>query len=128
MPLRYTILKPHHVLYVRWQGDITPSEVFRQRSVARDDPNFEPSLAELVDLRGGRLSCLSAYELRNLSASTIYAAGVRRALVTDSDLEFGVSRMYGMFVERHGHDVRVFRSIEKACEWLGVPVEALPSD
>ena len=48
-------------------------------------------------------------------------AGGKSALVMPRDLPFGLARMYQAYSEVHNLqiDVEVFRSIEKAVEWLG---------
>ena len=50
--------------------------------------------------------------------------GGKTALVLSRDLDFGISRMYQAYAagERLEFEIEVFRDMEKAKEWLGVPV------
>jgi hypothetical protein len=127
MPVKYTILKNYNLLILHYDGEVTLSELAQNRLELLRDTDFQPSYAQLVDLRSGQMSNLSTADVRSLSSSTIFNPGVKRAIVAPNDLEFGMARMFGVFVERFGQQVRVFRSIEEACEWLGVPVSALPT-
>lgn len=60
---------------------------------------------------------------------TFPAAAARRprmAVIVANDVEFGLGRM---FEQRGGdempHEIRVVRSVDEACEWLGVRPDAL---
>jgi hypothetical protein len=125
MSVNYFILKPYNVLVVRYDGKITVAEINQLRCRFLSDPDFHPSLHQLSDLRDGRLSTLSGAEIRLLAASSLFNSGTKRAFVTSTNLEFGMARMYGTLLECFGVQVQVFRSIEDACEWLGVPATAV---
>lgn len=43
-----------------------------------------------------------------------------RAAVADSELVFGMSRMYELRKGEHGAEVRAFRDIQEARAWLGL--------
>ena len=43
---------------------------------------------------------------------------IYKAIVVNSDLEFGIARMYQMLAEKEGFEVRVFRDTTKAEAWL----------
>ena len=43
---------------------------------------------------------------------------VKKAIVAESDLEFGIARMYGLMSEKDGFEVNVFRKKSEALEWL----------
>ncbi len=49
----------------------------------------------------------------------------RVAYVVASDVGFGSGRVYQAISEGSSEDFRVFRSLETAMEWLGVPLSAL---
>jgi hypothetical protein len=89
------------------------------------DPDFTPTRSQLVDLRFAQADKFSLDELRALSSTTISDPSIKRAIIASADLEFGVARMFEAISEPQDLKVHVFRSPEEACEWLGVPVEAL---
>jgi hypothetical protein len=41
---------------------------------------------------------------------------------------YGIARMFGALLEPSPIEVRVFRKIEDAAQWLGVPVQALSAE
>ncbi|MDY6857561.1 MAG: hypothetical protein SWO11_23230 [Thermodesulfobacteriota bacterium] len=43
---------------------------------------------------------------------------IRKAIIVESDLEFGIARMYEMLAEKDGFDVRVFYNKSEAMDWL----------
>ena len=43
---------------------------------------------------------------------------VRKAIVAESNLEFGIARMYEMLAEKNGFDVNIFRDKSEAMKWL----------
>jgi hypothetical protein len=50
---------------------------------------------------------------------------VKSAFLAISALAYGVARMFGALMEPSPIEVQVFRKVENAAQWLGVPVEAL---
>ena len=43
----------------------------------------------------------------------------KTAVVVEKDVHYGISRMVGMFVEFEvPYQVEVFRSLDKACQWI----------
>jgi hypothetical protein len=121
----YQIFKPYNLFYLRIEGEVKLMEVSQSRLQILNDPDFTPTLSQLVDLRFAQAGRFSVEEIRSLASSTIFERGIKRALVAPADLEFGIARMFEVFNEPHGQEVRVFRSLEEACQWLGVPIEAL---
>ena len=43
---------------------------------------------------------------------------IRKAIIVESELEFGIARMYEMLAEKDGFDVQVFRDKSEAMNWL----------
>ena len=43
---------------------------------------------------------------------------IRKAIIVESKLEFGIARMYEMLAEKDGFDVMVFRDKTEAMKWL----------
>jgi hypothetical protein len=59
-----------------------------------------------------------------------YGAGppVKSAILAPSKAAFGVARMFAVLMEPSPITVRIFRTIEEAGKWLGVPVEELRTE
>jgi hypothetical protein len=128
MPIHHTILQSYNLLYVSFEGDTTFADVQQSRNAVRADPDFHDNLNELADLRSGSLASLSTENLSQLGATITFNHGVKRAFVVAHDRDYGLLRMYQVFAERHHHQIRIFRSLEEACEWLQIPISALPTE
>lgn len=53
---------------------------------------------------------------------------VKSAVLAVAAPAYGVARMFAALMEPSPIDVRVFRTVEEAAHWLGVPVAALHAD
>ena len=90
----------------------------------RQEPEFDPSLLQLLDLRGVTTVSLSPPDLRNLVRTSPFGAGARRAAVTEDDCLFGIVRIYRAFDDVPGRKFSVFREIEDARNWLSLETNA----
>jgi len=82
------------------------------------------SLPRLVDIREGHLD-LANEEMRHFAEvmqhfRRHYGLG-KTALVTSTDLDYAMGRMYSMLAEAGDPGFRVFRSMEDARAWLSDP-------
>jgi hypothetical protein len=128
MPIHQVVLKSCNLLYVRFEGSVTTEEIYAGRKAASDNSDFHLNLRQLVDLRNGSMELVSSANLSTIGASTIFNKSVKRAFVVARDVDYGLLRMYGVFAEHHQQQIRIFRSLEEACEWLDIPISALPAE
>jgi hypothetical protein len=65
----------------------------------------------------------TSVELRRIAELTAVYAGpsVKSAIFSSEPLGFGIGRMYQAFMAGSLIDVQVFREIDAAARWLGVP-------
>ncbi len=84
------------------------------------DPAFRSDLSQLYDLREAANLTISADEIRDLAGYSPFGPGVRRAIVARQDAVYGAARMFALLREAGGapEQIRVFRSLEEANEWL----------
>jgi acyl CoA:acetate/3-ketoacid CoA transferase len=86
----------------------------------------EPTPNHLWDITGTDLSQIKGDDLQEIAEFTKQKAptrvGGRIALVSASNLGFGLARMYKAFAENSGLpvEISVFRSPEEAEEWMSV--------
>ena len=45
---------------------------------------------------------------------------VRKAIVVESVLEFGIARMYELLAQKEGFEIKVFRDLAQARKWLKI--------
>jgi hypothetical protein len=95
-------------------------EANRQRMI--NDPAFHPAFDQLGDCRDVTESRLTADQIRQFVMHATFSRTSRRAIVSrKSSAAFGVGRMFEIHREASGgEEVRVFRDIEQAEEWLGL--------
>jgi hypothetical protein len=135
MPCSYTILPESRFVYTRGWGVVTDAMILAQAHALKSDPRFQPSFAQLYDLREATLAFTSA-GVREVAVVSPFGVGARRAFVSgSSDSLFGMVRMYEALRESVPDSVEVFRSAHEALRWLGTSappgwedVPALPPD
>ena len=117
MPVRFEIDLERRRVVTTWEGDVTLAENRNFIEALGADPDFDPSLDQLSDARSVT-TAVPSDRLADLARSQVFGSGSRRAIVVDSDLVFGVSRMYQAYTGQGGPEVRVFRDLEEANSWL----------
>ena len=124
MPLTFDIDRERDLTTMTAQGVLTFEDV---KSLFVAYGSAGPTHYELYDFRAITGSEVDAAQVRQLVAIGKGRAHERRpgsktAALAPDDNEYGLSRMYAMLGELEGlpWEVRVFRRVEEAYEWLGV--------
>lgn len=120
MAITYTLDRPRGRMYTRAEGLLTRPEIEAHLEV--EEAERALGYAELFDARGTTLN-ISADGVRRLveRARKLHAAGIvvgPTAIVADSDVVFGMARMYAILSEFVHAPVDVFRDREAALAWL----------
>ncbi len=124
MPIRYSVDKQNRVVYLTAEG----RAVHRDFEVLIDqlaaDPDIEPGMKLLADYRklefnipGDEIEDLSQQMMKLSPAFT----DCQLALISAGDLEYGLMRMFTLLSSEAEFETRVFRKLENAREWLGLP-------
>ena len=124
MPIEYRIEVPLRTLFTRVFGVFTDADARGLVEDLRSDPDFDSSLNQLFDARGVTSLELSGTCVREIAAVRMLGEGSRRAFVVGSDVAFGMARMFEMLRDDALDQIRVFKNIEDARAWLGLPAEA----
>ncbi|MAG31484.1 MAG: hypothetical protein CL908_11420 [Deltaproteobacteria bacterium] len=122
MPIDYTIDAQSRLALIVGSGRLTDAEIVECASRFRSDPNLTPDMKTLTDLRSitvdfSRSGILEVISL--MEKTQDQRSGARAAIVVDSEVSFGMSRVWEMRV--HGQvdtRVRVFRDMTEAHKWL----------
>ena len=121
MPVFYTIDKTAHLIRTRCHGNVTLREVLDHFLALRNDPERAGNLDVLLDLRE-MTSSPTAKEIRQAGRGPDILRGVLRfgccAILVDSEVMYGMARMWEMLVETSFAAVMVFRSAADAEAWL----------
>jgi len=105
-------------------GDLTVESLLAELGKIYSGPDFQTDMDVLWDLRDAKFQSVSSAEVQRVSDFVAAHWGTggksRAALVVSRDFEFGMTRMYEIFLEsRSSVRVRVFRDLDKALKWIG---------
>jgi hypothetical protein len=119
MPLTYIVDRENHLLRSHGSGPLTTADLIDYLTKTRADPDYDPTMNRLMDLRE-ITSLPSSADVRSLAMFMRAKAPVdtaRMAILASSDLAFGVAMMFKAFVG-YGERFLVVRSEEEANAWL----------
>jgi len=132
MPITRRDCPEQKVVIVAHVGPVSDAEfiAFYQQFFHSD--HFDPSQNLLVDLREADSSPRSSRMLRRLAKLVFESyrdltTRTKVAVVAPRDLSFGLARMYAAFSDAVPWDFTVFRAIDAARAWLGLP-DDLPAN
>jgi len=125
MPILHTINRDLKLVMSSWVGDISDSDLLPSYRKLYDDASWQPGFSEIVDLRDAELSSVTSEALRRLASMVDgYTRGkceqFKTAVIAPSNLPFGIARMYEVYADTSPEDVKVFRDLKPAFEWIGI--------
>jgi hypothetical protein len=130
VPVCYTVDKTSRLIRTRCHGNVTLREVLSHFQALRDDPNSVGSLDVILDLRE-MTSTPDAEEIRRAARGPDTLRGVLRfgscAILVNTDVMYGLARMWEMLVEESFTAVVVFKSAAEAEDWLLLHRTWIPS-
>lgn len=127
MPADFFINPEQRMVYSKATGLFGHADALGHMTRLLRHPDFRPEFNQLLDARDIAKVALTADEVRDLAARTVFSAHSKRAFVTKSDHDFALSRMFGSYREIRGEDgIRCFRTMPEALAWLGIAAEPEP--
>jgi ATP phosphoribosyltransferase regulatory subunit HisZ len=127
MPISHRFDSSMNVLFVEMRGALSDEELLQYAKTATTDTEIPRFCHELIDLRGAEGQGASTESLRRVAATFQDAEqapeGVKIALVASSDAAYGIARMYQAFRAGSQAVFHVFRQMDEARAWLGLPPE-----
>jgi hypothetical protein len=120
MPADYAIDAELRLVRCRGWGRVTNEDLFGVQDRLAVDPAFDPQYGMLYDFTGVTDAAVTHDAIAALRVRDPFARGARQAVVVDSDVAFGLSRMYELLHELHEEEFRVFRDPLEAHRWLGI--------
>lgn len=119
MSTSYEIDSERRVIVVTVRGDLRDEDLLEIHERLRTEPKLEPDFGLLVDLRGAVGRDITMGGVQNLlERPSLFSPTARRAIVVESDLGFGMSRMYELQRDDLAGTLRVFRDVDQANRWL----------
>ena len=119
MALTFQVDKAQGVVRSHGTGVLTMDDLLKYFAESRADPDFRPSMHRVMDLRDVT-QLPSSEDIRSLATFARTKAPVetaRMAIITSSDLAFGVSMMFKAFVG-YGERLIIVKDDEEAMQWL----------
>jgi hypothetical protein len=127
MPAKYIIDVHHRVVFSKGFGVFTYMEALNYMRELFNDSRFNPEFSQIVDCRDISRVELTGEQVRDLAIRSGFSPHARRAFVVSSDLQFGLSRMFGTYREaREAGGIEIFHEMIPALAWLGLPEDADP--
>jgi hypothetical protein len=120
MPYSFVIDPEHRLVISAAWGILRGEELVAHARALKAEPGFEPSFAQVADLRGITEVLVGSAGLLSLARHNPFGAGSRRAVIVATDVVFGMARMYGLMSDDTPDELRVFREEAEALEWLGI--------
>lgn len=125
MPISYYIDEDLGVVFTTASEVLTENELLEHKRKLISDPKFQPGFVELSDVRSISDLEISASGLERFveqdESDSERLKGFKLAIVVSGALEFGMGAMYEMMSRENDKDVRIFRDIRVAKEWLQIP-------
>lgn len=129
MGYSFTVQPGFRLLVVVIEGNLSIDE---EEQLVRDSASYvaqHPTADVLVDRRRSKTN-LAPQNVRphlELIRTHVPVEGKPKlALIVSTDYDFGMGRMFEFTGDQHiPHRMRIFRSLEEGCRWLGVDPEAI---
>lgn len=113
-------------IFVQWRGTFSRKEADAYSRDVAKLPGFHAGLDFFHDMRQADVTVSSTVirDAAKVESPPSKTDSVRKAaILVSSDVGFGMMRMLATFRDRPGLDVDVFRDLEEARAWLGLPAE-----
>ncbi|MCK4709992.1 MAG: hypothetical protein KAU21_15345 [Gammaproteobacteria bacterium] len=121
MPVSYKILPEKKLMVLHYTGELTVEEILNVRKEGAADPDSNPAYHVIDDITGVTFSKINFNDLSRISGQSVATKGVKRALVAETELQFGMARMYQILSESYGQIFQIFRDYDAASEWVLEP-------
>lgn len=100
-------------------GILTLADSLCHQDRLRKDPDFSREFSQLMDFTQVTEVALTSEDIYRLAKASVFSPHSRRAILVDSDLKFGLARMFETFRDIRGEKgIRVFRRLDEALDWI----------
>jgi hypothetical protein len=124
MPIEYRYVEEHELVVTTFSGVVTDEELLAHGHRIGNDERIPWGHREVVDMRtidSVTVTSPGIASLIDIDRRSGKASETKLAIVAPKDVVFGLSRAYQIRSKPDRPVVEVFRTIEEAAEWLGVP-------
>lgn len=123
MPIHRSIDNKSNLVTLVCSGTLIKGSIKAAFLEMLDDPEFRPGANVLWDFRGIQAEPPREQDILMFAAmvrenQARRGSGYKVAMIVDKDLYYGLIRMYQAYSDELPSDVKIFRSMEEASEWL----------
>ena len=118
MPATYRIDVRAGVVFSMFEEHVTNEELLDHQQRMSADPDFRPTMNQVIDARGVTEVSVTAFGVRLVATPSIFAPGSRRAIIEGGASSY--ARMFQTLRSQSGEDIRIFSTVEDAHRWLGL--------
>jgi hypothetical protein len=119
MPWHFEVDRLRRVVQVRVHGTLCDQDLLDGDEALRNHPEFQPDFDQLIDMREAVGAKVTTDGIRALAHKPpLFSPESRRAIVVLTDLGFGMARMFELLREGKSGEIRVFRDLAEANDWL----------
>jgi len=128
MPVHDRFDAEANLLIVTFEGTLGDEDLLQYVRHALERSEVPPGRNELIDLSRVEAGAEISSQVVRRVADRFNRAdrareGSRVAIIATTDVHYGLSRMYQAFRSEAPVDLRVFRTMDEARAWLGLPPE-----
>ena len=120
MSISYSIDQQQQTVFTHVQGIIVGDDIFEQQDRLKSDPLFNPHMKELINCLEQENSVMNNADKMFTVANCPWGEHAKRAIIADTPLIIGLSRMFQLYMMGKHGDIEVFRNIDDARGWLGI--------
>lgn len=115
-----------NIVVFTWAGEFTLNEYYETMAELEASKAYHPDIDTIWDLREADTQHLSIEDVRSIAANSRKLASQRKkdwkvAIVANTDLTFGLARMYEAYANGINNRTKVFRDFEQAEAWVREP-------
>lgn len=130
MPFRMQVASNPDILLVKWWGRFSSAENTKYQkklaSLSGEDwqlPRFHDAREVSMDVEIQELHAAAQKdEPQDVEAEN----RIKSAILVSSDLDFGMMKILAAIYNHPELDIRIFRDMDEACQWLGLPSSGDP--
>lgn len=128
MPISYVIDKQQKLVRTMAGGVLTDADLIEHKRKLIDDPQFEPGMRELSDVRNVeelRVTPAGIWSMMMIDERDApKLKSFKLAILVSKDSVFGMARMYQSLTEKNIPSIGIFRDDKEALTWLEVPFKS----
>jgi hypothetical protein len=118
MPWHYRLFPERRLVHSLAIGTLTGDDLIAHATSLGADTGFDPGFTQLADFRPVSALHLRASDIRRVAEVNPFGRQALRVLLVQSDLAFGMARMYQILLDENGEGIRITRSADEAWQLL----------